>query len=225
AWNSPLAPQVPLPTFEDEKEVQSTLGGFPIPGFPSLAKQRARSMAVNNGHRSIDTKSKLYKATEFLITRLAQYPYIPPSKKDAPEQKLPPPPIENLLQLLTPREMKFFINDIRNRIRDCVADKGGASNGFFTITPEILCAVTESHMMEEGIPELFPRLLAQYTSPLPHPAMEKITEHLERILSLKEVSVNEAPIIKIKSDGEVEDENELDKTINLEESCDINIIQ
>ncbi|VDO04008.1 unnamed protein product [Rodentolepis nana] len=225
AWNSPLAPQVPLPTFENEKEVQSTLGAFPIPGFPDLAKRRARMMAVNNGHRGVDTNSKLYKATEFLVTRLAQYPYIPPSKKDAPEHKLPPPPIEHLLRLLTPREMKFFINDIRNRIRDCVADKDGATNGFFTITPEILCAITESHIMEEGIPELFPRLLTQYTSPLPHPAVEKITEQLEKILSMEEVSVNEAPAIRITSDGEIEEENELDKTIDLEESCDMSMSQ
>lgn len=112
--------------------------------------------------------------------------------------------------------MKFLINDIRHRLRDCVANKDAAYSGFFTITPEILHALTESHLTEEGVPELFPRLLAQYTTPMPHPATEAIAEHLEAILSLKEVSGNDS-LLKIASDGEISVTNELDKTIDLEE--------
>ena len=48
SWNSVLAPRVPLPTFkgEDSVSVQAALGAFPLPGLPTIARQRVRKVGV-----------------------------------------------------------------------------------------------------------------------------------------------------------------------------------
>lgn len=43
-WASVLAPRIPLSTFTDDAEVEAVLGVFPLPGIPTIARQRARKV-------------------------------------------------------------------------------------------------------------------------------------------------------------------------------------
>ncbi|VDM16244.1 unnamed protein product [Hydatigera taeniaeformis] len=172
-WASLLSPRVPLSTFTDNAEVEAVLGVFPLPGIPTVARQRARKLAVEHGHRRVDTSSRLYNATELLLTRLAQFPITskpinhPNSSSSSP---LPPPPLEGLLCLLTPREMAFCLSETRRgvRLRAYLAWRGGggigsSSDGVFALSAGMLRALAQSHLVEDGLASLVPRLLLHFT--------------------------------------------------------------
>ncbi|CDS43714.1 conserved hypothetical protein [Echinococcus multilocularis] len=171
-WASVLAPCVPLSTFTDDADVQAVLGAFPLPGIPAVARQRVRKLAVDLGHRHVDTSSRLYNATELLLTRLAQFsitlkPNNPPSSP--PPSSLPPPPLEGLLRLLTPREMAFCLSETRRgvRLRAYLAWRGGggiggSNDGVFALSAGMLRALVQSHLVEDGLASIVPRLILQF---------------------------------------------------------------
>ncbi|VDK25307.1 unnamed protein product [Taenia asiatica] len=171
-WASVLAPRVPLSTFTDDAEVEAVLGVFPLPGIPTVARQRARKLAVEHFHRRVDTSSRLYNVTELLLTRLAQFPITPKLNNlpASPPSPLPPPPLEGLLSLLTSREMAFCLSETRRgvRLRAYLAWRGGggiggSSDGVFALSAGMIRALAQSHLVEDGLASLVPRLLLQFT--------------------------------------------------------------
>lgn len=129
-------------------------------------------LAVEHFHRRVDTSSRLYNATELLLTRLAQFPVTPKltNSPTSPPSPLPPPPLEALLSLLTPREMAFCLSETRRgvRLRAYLAWRGGGGiggigDGVFALSAGMMRALAQSHLVEDGLANLVPRLLLQFT--------------------------------------------------------------
>ncbi len=162
----------------DEKEVQLALGLFPIPGAPKVARQRARKLAVEYGHRRVDTKSRLYRVTEFLLTRLAP---LLPSPGQTPVMS---PPLECLMTHQTPQETAICLADVRRNLRTRAfidwraQSEAGRGAGVSQPHPPpppptflsigMLIPLLQSHLAEPGVPEAYGALFSSLNpTPLP----------------------------------------------------------
>ena len=178
----------------------------------------------------MDTSSRLYAATEFLFTRLAQFPITTKGQIKSETPQHPPPPLESLLRLLTPRETAFCLSDIRRtaRLRAHLAWRasGGFAttgsdlstvglnsvdqkDGIFGLSGGILRALAQSHITEEGLACLVPRFLNQLTTP-----SDNISGTSRRIASILNSRADEpASEQEPEEDSEMKDETRNEQSV------------
>ena len=180
-------------------------------------------MAVDHGHRRVDPSSRLYAATEFLFTRLAQFPITSKAPTNAENSQTlatlpPPPPLESLLRLLTPREIAFCLSDARRTVRlrahlawrasggfgttgsdfpGIPSSTGDLKDGIFALNGGILRALAQSHLAEEGLASLVPRFLNQLTAP-----SESVSSASRRIASILNRKAGETEVEEVPEEKE-----------------------
>ncbi|KAA3680274.1 uncharacterized protein DEA37_0003932, partial [Paragonimus westermani] len=186
-WAGPQAPRISIPdaiTYLTANEGRHAQGVFPVPWSMDVCVAQARRMAVDYAQRRVDCRSALFRLTKELLTLIGKlccaqdYSSIA-SRIDVCPLPLPESfhfPFDRLLYCLTPRELAILLSDVRRNLRLRIAfdllrqnhpDRPLALSDLAAspppapafVTPGLLLALLQSHLVEPGVAELVGPLL------------------------------------------------------------------
>ncbi|KAF5405221.1 hypothetical protein PHET_01228 [Paragonimus heterotremus] len=186
-WAGPQAPRISIPdaiTYLTANEGRHAQGVFPVPWSVDVCVAQARRMAVDYAQRRVDCRSALFRLTKELLILIgklccAQDCSSLASRTDVCFPPLPESvhlPLDRLLHCLTPRELAILLSDVRRNLRLRIAfdlirqnhpDRPLALSDLAAsppsapafITPGLLLALLQSHLVEPGVAELVGPLL------------------------------------------------------------------
>ncbi|KAF7259270.1 hypothetical protein EG68_03269 [Paragonimus skrjabini miyazakii] len=186
-WAGPQAPRISIPdaiTYLTANEGRHAQGVFPVPWSVDVCVAQARRMAVDYAQRRVDCRSALFRLTKELLILIGKLCCVQDCSSLGPRADVCSPPLpesvhlpfDRLLYCLTPRELAILLSDVRRNLRLRIAfdlirqnhpDRPLALSDLAAspppapafVTPGLLLALLQSHLVEPGVAELVGPLL------------------------------------------------------------------